>query len=452
MSTAVEIKPKHLTHKIRLHANHKFLTYCSRAAGVQRKTYNWCVDRLKQAIDNHEKIDFIKWKKDFTQVKRQQFPYMYEVTKYASAQPFFFAKRAFEDYCKDKQEGKTGCRRKGFLKYHQKRPGYGSFYIGGDQVYFSDNPYDKKSYNYGIECKHQYIHIPKFGWVKMYERLRFQGHIENCTITYEGDKVYACVLVKITQEEYLRTHKGVVAHDTACGIDVGLKSFITTDTGLKVDAPKPLKKQQRRLKHAQRCLNRRQHPTSKNDTTQCSKNFYKQVKVIRAINSKVVNTRHDFNNKLSSVLLRHYEYIGIEDLNVSGMLKNHKLAKALTDAGFRIFREMLTYKALWLDRKVVKANMFFASTKICSNCGHKRFDLTLRDRVYVCPHCGMVLDRDQNAGKNLLNNLKESIGVVSAKFKPMDQTAMQSDLAINRIVTSWDEVGIQQMLINKKAS
>ena len=172
----------------------------------------------------------------------------------------------------------------------------------------------------------------------MYERLRFQGHIENCTITYEGDKVYACVLVKITQEEYLRTHKGVVAHDTACGIDVGLKSFITTDTGLKVDAPKPLKKQQRRLKHAQRCLNRRQHPTSKNDTTQCSKNFYKQVKVIRAINSKVVNTRRDFNNKLSSVLLRHYEYIGIEDLNVSGMLKNHKLAKALTDAGFRIFR------------------------------------------------------------------------------------------------------------------
>ena len=117
--------------------------------------------------------------------------------------------------------------------------------------------------------------------------------------------------------------------------------------------------QQRRLQHAQRCLNRRQHPTSKNDTTQRSKNFYKQVKVIRALNSKVVNTRRDFNNKLSSVLLRHYEYIGIEDLNVSGMLKNHKLAKALTDAGFRIFREMLTYKALWLDRKVVKANMFF---------------------------------------------------------------------------------------------
>ena len=78
--------------------------------------------------------------------------------------------------------------------------------------------------------------------------------------------------------------------------------------------------------------------------------------------------------------------------------------------------------------------------------------LNYRKRRYVCPHCGMVLDRDQNAGKNLLNNLKESIGVVSAKFKPMDQTAMQSDLAINRIVTSWDEVGIQQMLINKKAS
>ena len=76
MSTAVEIKPKHLTHKIRLYANHKFLSYCSRAAGVQRKTYNWCVDRLKQAIDNKEKIDFIKWKKDFTQVKRQQFAYM----------------------------------------------------------------------------------------------------------------------------------------------------------------------------------------------------------------------------------------------------------------------------------------------------------------------------------------------------------------------------------------
>jgi putative transposase len=157
----------------------------------------------------------------------------------------------------------------------------------------------------------------------------------------------------------------------------------------------------------------------------------------------IANIRRDFSQKVTTILTTTYKAIAIEDLNVEGMIKNHKIAKSVSDMAFSELRRQIEYKAEWNKVQVEVADRWFASSKTCHVCGHKR-DLTLEDRIYICPHCGTVIDRDLNAALNLLSLITTKVGVDYPELTPADLTALRSRFALNRIATSKVETGKQQ--------
>ena len=285
------------------------------------------------------------------------------------------------------------------------------------------------------------MNIPNFGYVQLKENLRFNGHINGVTISQRADRIYASFSIKITEEEYSRTHKAAVQNNTAAGIDLGLKSALMLSDGISIEAPKPLKAKLRKLARLQRQLNRKQHPRTKGDKTKLSSNYIKYARKVSKLYLSISNIRDDFSQKITSILSNHYEYICMEDLNVKGMMSNHRLARAISDVGFYNIKKNLIYKMEYKHRNLQEVDRFYASSKTCSKCGALKKDLTLRDRVYKCPECGFTIDRDLNAAINLRQQIK-IVGAASSELKPAELTALLSDLEMNGIATSSDETGI----------
>jgi putative transposase len=197
------------------------------------------------------------------------------------------------------------------------------------------------------------------------------------------------------------------------GLDIGLKTFLTGNDGFTVENPKFFRESQAKLTHAQRHLCRKIKGSVRRKKA--------KLKVAR-IHNDIANQRKTFIQQITTQLIEAYDFIAIEDLNVAGMVKNRKLAKSISDASFSEFYATLSYKAAWYGKEVVKVDRWFASSKNCSCCGWKNENLTLADRVFNCPICGLSKDRDLNASENIL---KEALRVSSAIRTPSEcQTEM----------------------------
>ena len=409
-----------ISHKIELMPNDKAQTHFQKAFGCARLSYNWGLDRWEYYYKQGIKKSHLDLKKEFNAIKKTQFPFVYEVSKYATQQPFIHLNRAFQKFFKDLEQGKVS-----YPKFKKKKANSGSYYIGGDQVY---------------------LKIPNLGLVKMREKLRFDGKINSVTISQRGDKFFASFNMQISKEEYIKTHPQAKTNQLGLGIDLGLKSFSSLSNGLEVKAPKPLDRLECLLVRRSRQLSKKQHAKTKLEALQGvkrSKNYQKASLKLNKLHRRIANIRGDFLHKTTSCLVKNVQYFSIEDLNVQGMMRNHRLAKSLADVSFYEFKRQLTYKAEYNDREIHQVDRFYPSSKLCSNCGALKADLTLKDRVYCCDKCGTRLDRDYNASLNLLSQLKKHIGGVHPEFTPADLTALQEDLAINRLVTSKCETGIQ---------
>lgn len=249
----------------------------------------------------------------------------------------------------------------------------------------------------------------------MRENLRFNGKINSATISQKGDKFFVSFSMQITKEEYIRTHPKAKRNNLALGIDLGLKSFLSLSNGLEIKAPKPLSKYNRLLIKRSRQLSKKQYAKTKQEALQGikkSKNYQKASIKLNKLHHKIANIRSDFLHKLTSSLVANVQYFSLEDLNVRGMLKNHKLARSISDVSFYEFKRQLEYKARYNDREIYQVDRFYPSSKTCSNCGSLKADLTLKDRIYSCDKCGIHIDRDYNASLNLLSKLKQHIGLV----------------------------------------
>ena len=360
-----------IAHRIALDPNNVQATYFARAAGTARFAYNWALAEWKcqyeaWKLDNRQtKPTQAALRRQLNAIKREQFPWMLEVTKNAPQMAIIQLGQAFQNFFA------------GRAKYPQprKKGVHDRFTLTNDQ--FSIDGYR--------------IRIPNLGWVRMRESLRFAGKILSATVSRVADRWFVSIAVDTQDDSHLPQAKnqGVV------GVDLGVAALATLSTGEPpIPGPKPHKALLARLQRLSRSLSRKQKGSA---------NRKKAKAKLARLHARIAAIRSDALHKLTTDLTRRFHTIGIEDLNVRGMVRNRHLARSIADMGFFEFRRQLEYKTAMRGGQVVVADRFYPSSKTCSACGHRLEALPLAVREWTCPACGVVHDRDLNAATNLKN-------------------------------------------------
>jgi putative transposase len=358
-------------HKIRINPTLEQETYLKKAIGTSRFCFNWGLSRWQekkeQGIENYGPMAL---KKEFNVIKREQFPWTMEVTKNACEDGFRRLGEAFKNYY-DSKNGKRKGKKVGFINFKSKKYKEQSFTLDFERFRIAEH-----------SLKIQKLKSP----INMAEKLRYQGKIKWGTISRKSNKWYISVSIEMNDPKPIEfEHKSV-------GVDLGINTLATLSDGTEFENQKLLRSELNKLKKLNRSLSRRKQGSSR---------WHKAKDKLSVFHESIANRRSDNIHKMTNQISKTYRIVGVEDLNVEGMLKNYKLALSLSDVAFGEIIRQIGYKTDWYGGQMVKAGRFFASSKTCSKCGAINRDLKLSDRTWTCSSCGTVHKRDWNASSNL---------------------------------------------------
>ena len=357
-----------IAHCIALDPTDRQRTYFARASGAARFSYNWALGEWKRQVAARKDDPGLpapsdaSLRRQLNALKREQFPWMFDVTKCAAQEAIIDLGAAFRAFFE----------KRGKYPRFKKRGVHDSFCAANEAGKFR------------VEGRR--IKLPVIGWVRMREAVRFAGKLKRLTVSREADRWFASVMVETDDV------KPVLQPQAVVGVDLGVTTLAMLSQGEPIPGPKAHKILLKRLRRSNKALARKRKGSA---------NRRKAKAKLARLHARIGNIRRDATHKATTMLAKTYRRIGIEDLNVRGMARNRRLARSIMDGGFFEFRRQLEYKARFYGAAVVVADRWFPSSKTCSCCGSVKIELALSQRMFKCDDCGLEISRDLNAARNL---------------------------------------------------
>jgi putative transposase len=362
-------------YKVELDVNNKQRSLLVQCAGTARWAFNWGLAARKEEYKTTGKSSNVfEQQRQLNALKATEYPWLYNYSKCIPQEALRDLDKAYQNFFR---RVKNGSKRPGFPKFKSRKNGIGSFRLTG-----------------AIHVTETRIKLPRIGWLRLKEHNYIPTggiHILSATISETAGRWFVSIQCKQEIETTRATGESV-------GVDLGIKELAVVSNGKRFENPRPLRRAQTKLRQLQRELSRRRKG---------SKNREKTREKVAKIYQRIVNIRQDALHKATATIVSKTKpdserpsVIVLEDLNVSGMLANHRLAQAIGDVGFAEFRRQLEYKSIWHGSELLLADRFFPSSRLCQHCGCVNSELKLSDREWIC-NCGAVHDRDLNAAINL---------------------------------------------------
>lgn len=373
--------------KVRLNLNNKQRTKLFQYAGCARFAYNWAIAREQDNYNQGNKfLSDSELRKEFTQLKKlQEYKWLNEVSNNVT-------KQAIKDVCNTyKRFFKGQCK---YPKFKSKKHSTPSFYQDNIKIQFTDTHVKVEKFSMSKKQNKQ-----KLNWIKLCEKGRIPTDCKyvNPRFTYDGLYWYVSVGIEVEDATTIPLNDGI-------GIDLGIKDLAVCsdkNTYKNINKTQRVKKLEKRKRRLQRCISRRYEKNKKGVSYCKTSNIIKREKELLKVAKRLTNIRQNhIHQATSEIVKRKPSFICMEDLNVSGMMKNKYLSKAVWQQGLYEFRRQIKYKSELNNIPVIIADRLFPSSKLCSCCGNIKKDLKLSDRIYKC-QCGNIIDRDFQASLNL---------------------------------------------------
>ncbi len=400
-------------YKTELKPNNKQNTLLLKHAGTARYAYNWALERTSKRELKPNAMEIHKY---WTKWKKENISWWKEVSKCSPQESFRDLQNSYQHFFRKVKLSKKGKFRGklGYPKFKSKKGSTPHFSLTGS-----------------IHIEYNRIKLPRIGWVRLKEKDYLPiGSPSQVSITQKAGRWFVSIQKELSLDITIKKEYSSV------GVDLGVKTLAYCSDKKVFENNKFLKQSLKKLKRIQRKHSRR---------TKGGKNREKMRKILAKQHFKVANQRKNTLHEITSHLTRTKSRVVIEDLNVSGMLKNRKLARSISDCGFYEFRRQLEYKGLRYGCTIVIADRWFPSSKTCSCCGWYNKDLTLKDRTFKCKDCGVEIDRDLNAAINL-NNYGTVSSTESSEEKSSEKAFGEKSAGYSNrnSETVLDELGIKQ--------